>query len=203
MNRHSLSARSAELARIAGSPRRVYDGPTSSCLRRSQSCYTAALMRVLVEHEMAVGGAPAGVFVTVVRGTPSAEGIGVLVEAFETWARTASGPLVTLTVPHDGMPLPSFGVRKAAADSMQRTDAVTKNQGVVLRGAGFWRSAARSVLTAMNTLARRRHALVFGSLQEACEWAAGLRGEGDFGVRRLLQEIEEMLEYAAPTTPPG
>ncbi len=105
-------------------------------------------------------------------------------EVFATHGKVAS-----LTLVRAGIGLPSAEARKAAADAMAEVESTTTCAAQVLLGDGFWASAQRSALLAIELIrpdeTPRR---TFRSLREAVVFIADKLGEP----QEFIDELERI-----------
>lgn len=108
----------------------------------------------------------------------SIESVGFATDDFERHVAHHRGhPIATVMIAEPNLPLPEGEMRKFANDCMTRVSRHTGDQASVILGDGFWLSAARSVMTAMNMMSReKRNMRVFAGVPEAASWASAILG---------------------------
>ncbi len=103
------------------------------------------------------------------------------------------GGTVLLTVIDATVPLPADGTRRMVADTFKKMAARNKAAATTIFGDGFWASAMRSTLTALNLVVRPPcPQKTFAELHEALTWLGSFEPDVAPHVARLAVEIEAM-----------
>ena len=150
-------------------------------------------MQVLARNERFLSGAVRDIFVSHLRARSSAADLEEMTSTMERWVVGRAAPVATLTIPDPGIGLPELGVRAVAADCMRRTNLLTDCQVIVLRGQGFWLSAARSVMTALAALSGSNKRPTFGNLDQATEYLAAHLGYPHTAVPAIISEVDALI----------
>ena len=103
-----------------------------------------------------------------------------------------NGTLVLTVIAHD-VPLPAEGTRAMVVDCFKRMAARNSAAATTVIGDGFWASAMRSTLTALNLVVRPPcPQKTFASVGEALSWLASF--DGALSAPGLAREVNSLRE---------
>jgi len=127
----------------------------------------------------------------------SAEVLRAVESSQERVHRTHRGGTLLLTMIDSSVPLPTEDARAVIVDTFKRMAARNRAAATVVRGDGFWASAIRSTLTALNLVVRPAcPQRTYAEVDEAIEWLRSHDASATFDSRAVVSSIETL----APAT---
>ena len=148
---------------------------TSSLAQAERATYAVALCN----ENVTVAGFGNAV-ITLGRGATTLEAVQASAQLCDDIVRKMPGQLASLTVIHQGAPMPSAESREALRALSTRFQGQRCASATVMLGDGLWHSSMRTVVrTMMLAMQHKAPRQVFGDVPSACSWLgehAGLDG---------------------------
>lgn len=111
----------------------------------------------------------------------------------ERMLRSQTGGTLLLTMIDPSVPLPTDDARAIIVDAFKRMASRNAAAATVVRGDGFWASAVRSTLTALNLVVRPGcPQRTFAHVDEAIDWLRTHDGSGSIDARGVVSSIESL-----------
>lgn len=123
----------------------------------------------------------------------SADTLRVLERTQETMLKSIEGGTLLLTIIDASVPLPTEDARSLVIDTFRRMSARNAAAATVVRGEGFWVSAIRSTLTALNLVVRPGcPQRTFAEVDEAMDWLRTHDASQSIDARAIAVSIERV-----------
>jgi hypothetical protein len=174
-----------------GAARRIFD---------NRSMPPAPQLQIVLGSPLCSVGTYAEVIIVAVHSEMTAESLRASVTANRKLANMYPHGVASLALAHFGAKMPSSEMRAAAAQAMADTRMTTRCAAQVIAGEGFWPSAVRSVITAMEKLRpddKPRRS--FGSLAEAVPWLCNQLDRDPKWGTGLVEAAQQLLNTQVQT----